>query len=67
MFQKEQKYAWQKEYRVVLSPISSDRNRVFIDIGNLEDIAIIGNIEQLSKGVEIRYSDFEFIKKDLIK
>lgn len=66
MFQKEQKYAWQKEYRVILPPISDNNNRRFVEIGNLEDIAIVGEIEQLSKGVEIKYSDYEFIRKNLI-
>ena len=49
MFQKDEKYSWQKEYRIVLSPRESNIGFP-IDIGDITDIAYGGNIEQLRNG-----------------
>ena len=50
MFQKSMDYAWQKEYRLVLTP-RHDTNQVFVDMGSIRDIAIGGDLEELRKGI----------------
>lgn len=50
MFQKSMDYAWQKEYRLVLTP-RNNTNQVFVDMGSIRDIAIGGDLEQLRKGI----------------
>lgn len=50
MFQKSMDYAWQKEYRLVLTP-RDNTNQVFVEMGSIRDIAIGGNLEQLRKGI----------------
>ena len=50
MFQKDEKYAWQKEYRIVLPP-QRNNGGFPIDIGSIEDIAIAGDIKLLNAGL----------------
>lgn len=49
MFQKRMEYAWQKEYRIALSP-REDTSSFTVDIGSIEDIAMGGDIELLRNG-----------------
>lgn len=50
MFQKSMEYAWQKEYRLVLSP-RKDTNKVFIQMGSIREIAFGGDLETLRGGI----------------
>ena len=50
MFQKSMDYAWQKEYRLVLTP-RDNTNQVFVEMGSIRDIAIGGALEDLRKGI----------------
>lgn len=50
MFQKSMDYAWQKEYRLVLTP-RDNTNQVFVEMGSIRDIAIGGDLEDLRKGI----------------
>ncbi len=45
LFRKDEKYEWQKEYRIVLPP--SKESPVFVEIGSIEDIAQYGSIVDL--------------------
>ena len=45
LFRKDNKYAWQKEYRIVLSP--TNNSPVFKAIGSIEDMAVYGKIGEL--------------------
>ena len=45
LFRKDEKYEWQKEYRIILPP--TQQAPVFIEIGSIEDIAVCGNIKDL--------------------
>ena len=49
MFQKSAEYAWQKEYRIILSPRKGEGPQL-IEIGSIEDIAIGGSIDDLKNG-----------------
>ena len=52
MFQKKMEYAWQKEFRIILSKQDSTDPKM-IYIGSIEDIAISGDIEELREGLLI--------------
>jgi hypothetical protein len=62
MYQKRDTYAWQKEYRVILTP-TEDTERHNIYIGSIEDIAIGGDIEHLRLGYAFGKS-IEELQKD---
>ena len=49
MFQKDKSYEWQKEFRVILQP-TREAEKVFAEIGSIEDFTISGNIEELRNG-----------------
>ena len=48
MFQKDEKYCWEKEFRIIL-PVDSEKPK-FINIGPICDIAISGKLESLRHG-----------------
>ena len=50
MFQKSMNYAWQQEYRLVLTP-RDNSNQVFVEMGSIRDIAIGGDLEDLRHGI----------------
>lgn len=56
MFQKSLEYAWQQEFRIIIAP-QEDKDRVFIEVGSIEDIAIGGDIEVLRNGFFIGRDD----------
>lgn len=45
LFRKDEAFAWQKEYRIILSP--SNESPVFVELGSIKDIAICGSISDL--------------------
>lgn len=45
LFRKDERYSWQKEYRIVLPPTMT--SQVFLELGSIEDIAICGKIADL--------------------
>lgn len=49
MFQKSSEYAWQKEFRVIITPRIATGPQI-IEIGPIEDIAFGGDIENLRQG-----------------
>lgn len=49
MFQKDERYSWQKEYRIVLSPHEGEKGFP-VDVGAITDIAIGGKLENLRNG-----------------
>ena len=61
MFQKRKEYAWQKEYRISLSP-REETSPLTVDIGSIEDIAIGGNIEMLRHGIVIAETEEQLQK-----
>jgi len=52
MFQKDNTYAWQREFRIIL-PAGESSGKRFITLGSIEDIAIGGDVEQLRNGLLI--------------
>ena len=56
MFQKSLEYAWQQEFRIIIEP-QGDKDRVFVEVGSIEDIAIGGDIEALRNGFFIGKDD----------
>ena len=48
MFQKDEKYSWQKEFRIILPP--GEGYPKTINIGSIRDIAICGKLEKLRYG-----------------
>ena len=56
MFQKDISYSWQQEYRIILPP-QKDSDRVLIELGTIEDIAIGGDLELLQNGVFLGRDD----------
>lgn len=63
MFQKRGIYAWQKEYRVILTPTEEiERHNIYI--GSIEDIATGGDIEQLRLGYAFGKSIDGFPKRN---
>ena len=54
MFEKDDQYSWQKEFRIALSPQETPQKKI-IDIGSIEDIAIGGNLEELKNGVSFLF------------
>lgn len=65
MFQKRDKYAWQKEYRIILTPTKETTPRI-VHIGSIEDITIGGDIENLRLGYAFGFSE-DFEKKQMLK
>ena len=61
MFQKRTEYAWQKEYRIALSP-REETSPLIVDIGSIEDIAIGGDIEMLRDGIVIAETEEQLQK-----
>ena len=49
MFQKSPEYAWQKEFRVIITPRIASGPQI-IEVGSIEDIAFGGDIEDLRQG-----------------
>lgn len=47
LFRKDERYSWQKEYRIVLPPTID--SPVFLELGSIEDIAVSGKIADLRK------------------
>ena len=45
LYRKDERFAWQKEYRIVLPP--TEETPVFIELGSIEDIAISGSMDDL--------------------
>lgn len=45
LFRKDERFAWQKEYRFVLQP--SEKGPVFVELGSIEDIAQSGKLADL--------------------
>lgn len=45
LFRKDERYSWQKEYRIALPPTKN--SPVFLELGSIEDIAISGKIADL--------------------
>lgn len=45
LYRKDERFAWQKEYRIVLPP--SEESPFFIELGSIEDIAICGKLSNL--------------------
>ena len=50
MFQKRNEYQWQQEYRIILQP-NEDKDRVFVEVGPIEDIAVGGILDLLRDGI----------------
>lgn len=46
LFRKDEKYMWQKEFRIALTDPTTDKP-FFIELGSIEDIAISGRMEEL--------------------
>ena len=61
MFQKSEEYAWQKEFRVIITPRDASGPQI-IEIGSIEDIAVGGDIELLRQGYIIAETE-EQLKK----
>lgn len=61
MFQKRMDYAWQKEYRIVLTPRKKPC-KMIVDIGSIEDIAIGGDIEWLRQGIVLAETEEQLEK-----
>lgn len=61
MFQKDAMYAWQKEYRIVLSRCEGDKGFP-IDIGSITDIAFGGKLEDLRDGALV-FGEIEDIQR----
>ncbi len=61
MFQKEASFQWQKEFRIILPPIETEE-KVILEIGSIEDIAICGDIEQL-RNVFVFCKDEKHVKE----
>lgn len=60
MFQKDEKYRWEKEFRIIL-PADSEKPK-FVNVGSIRDIAICGKLESLRFGYVIA-PDEESIKE----
>lgn len=62
MFQKDEKYRWEKEFRIIL-PVDSEKLK-FVNVGSIRDIAISGKLESLQHGYVIA-TDEESIKNTI--
>ena len=51
LFRKDEKYTWQKEFRIILRPDKEEKK--IVDMGSLVDIAICGHIDELRQGIQI--------------
>ncbi len=49
MFIKDEVFEWQQEFRVIIKP-NEMQEKVFVQIGSIEDIAFGGDLEQLRNG-----------------
>lgn len=57
LFRKDEKYAWQKEFRIILHPDENEKK--LVDIGSLADISVYGRIDELKQGIQIHDIDQE--------
>lgn len=64
MFQKDEKYRWEKEFRIIL-PADSEKPK-FVNVGSIRDIAICGKLESLRHGYVIAH-DEQSIKGAIIE
>lgn len=55
MFQKDEKYRWEKEFRIIL-PSDSEKPK-FVNVGSIRDIAICGKLESLRHGYVIAHDE----------
>ena len=55
MFQKDEKYRWEKEFRIIL-PADPEKPK-FVNIGSIRDIAICGKLESLRLGYVIAHDE----------
>ena len=51
LFRKDEKFAWQKEYRIALAP--TEESPVFVEIGSIEDIACCGSLIDCDYAIRI--------------
>jgi hypothetical protein len=51
IFRKDEKFAWQKEYRIALAP--AEKSPVFVEIGSIEDIACCGSLIDCDYAIRI--------------
>ncbi len=57
LFRKDEKYAWQKEFRIILRPDENEKK--LVDISSLSDISVYGRIDELKQGIQIHDMDPE--------
>ena len=51
LFRKDEKFAWQNEYRIALAP--TEESPVFVEIGSIEDIACCGSLIDCDYAIRI--------------